>query len=164
MGDRIALLKDGILQQCASPREMYDKPVNVFVAGFIGSPAMNLVTVPVVDGGVKFGNHALPVDREALAKAGKSVIVGVRPEDVEVTSNQDGLAITVELVEELGADAYVYGTPADKSIELESGDGGIKPFIARVDGRQVPMKGETIYVHPSADHMHVFNKETGVRL
>ncbi len=164
MGDRIALLKDGILQQCASPREMYDKPVNVFVAGFIGSPAMNLVTVPVVDGGVKFGNHALPVDREALAKAGKTVIVGVRPEDVEVTSNQDGLAITVELVEELGADAYVYGTPADKSIELESGDGGIKPFIARVDGRQVPMKGETIYVHPSADHMHVFNKETGVRL
>ena len=164
MGDRIALLKDGLLQQCASPREMYDKPVNVFVAGFIGSPAMNLVTVPVVDGGVKFGNHALPVDREALAKAGKTVIVGVRPEDVEVTSNQDGLAITVELVEELGADAYVYGTPADASIELESGDGGIKPFIARVDGRQVPMKGETIYVHPSADHMHVFNKETGARL
>src|SRR6187431_2901772 len=63
MGDRIALLKDGILQQCATPREMYDRPNNVFVAGFIGSPAMNLVQVPVTEDGVQFGSHRLPVDR-----------------------------------------------------------------------------------------------------
>ena len=60
MGDRIALLKDGILQQCATPREMYDRPNNVFVAGFIGSPAMNLVSVPVTEDGVQFGSHRLP--------------------------------------------------------------------------------------------------------
>ena len=60
MGDRIALLKDGILQQCATPREMYDSPNNVFVAGFIGSPAMNLVSVPVTEDGVQFGSHRLP--------------------------------------------------------------------------------------------------------
>ncbi len=164
MGDRIALLKDGILQQCASPREMYDRPANVFVAGFIGSPAMNLVTVPVTADGVKFGTHALPIERSALANAGSKVTVGVRPEDVEVTSNPDGMPVTVELVEELGADAYVYGTPTDSGFELEGGEGGMKPFIARVDGRKVPQKGETIYVYPKADHIHAFNKETGERI
>ncbi len=69
MGDRVAVLKDGLLQQVDSPRNMYDRPSNLFVAGFIGSPAMNLVEVPITDGGVKFGNSVVPVSREALAAA-----------------------------------------------------------------------------------------------
>jgi len=165
MGDRIAVLKDGILQQCATPREMYDSPANVFVAGFIGSPAMNLVSVPVADGGVKFGSHTLPVARDALAGGGSNLIVGVRPEDVEVGTEGNGLELTVDVVEELGADAYVYGTPTDDAIKLEGGDDSlVKPFIARVDGRRVPMKGEKIWVQPNANHMHVFNAESGARL
>lgn len=166
MGDRIALLKDGLLQQCATPREMYDRPANLFVAGFIGSPAMNLVRVPVTESGVKFGNHTLDVARGDVAGAGSQVIVGVRPEDVEVTSNPDGLELVIDVVEELGADAYIYGTPTDKSIAIEgSGDDALaKPFIARVDGRQVPEKGAKVFVHPKAAHLHVFNKETGERL
>ncbi|CCH69347.1 sn-glycerol-3-phosphate import ATP-binding protein UgpC [Phycicoccus elongatus Lp2] len=166
MGDRIALLKDGLLQQCATPREMYDRPANLFVAGFIGSPAMNLLSVPVTESGVKFGNHTLDVARGDVAGAGSQVIVGVRPEDVEVTSNPDGLELVVDVVEELGADAYIYGTPTDKSIAIEgSGDDALaKPFIARVDGRQVPEKGSKVFVHPKAAHLHVFNKETGERL
>jgi len=166
MGDRIALLNFGVLQQIATPREMYDRPANLFVAGFIGSPAMNLVAVPVTASGVKFGNHVLEIPRSELAGAGSEVIVGVRPEDVEVTSNNDGLEIIVDVVEELGADAYVYGTPSDPSITLEgAGDDALgKPFIARVDGRRVPAKGEKIYVYPNPDHIHVFNKETGERL
>ncbi len=71
MGDRVAVLKDGILQQCDSPRRMYDHPANVFVAGFIGSPAMNLMEVPVVDGGVDLHGHVVPISREELAGAGK---------------------------------------------------------------------------------------------
>ncbi|MBK5250038.1 MAG: ATP-binding cassette domain-containing protein, partial [Actinomycetales bacterium] len=63
MGDRVAVLKDGLLQQCDTPRRMYDHPDNVFVAGFIGSPAMNLFDVPVVDGGVKFGSIVHPIER-----------------------------------------------------------------------------------------------------
>ncbi|MBK8728769.1 MAG: sn-glycerol-3-phosphate ABC transporter ATP-binding protein UgpC [Tetrasphaera sp.] len=166
MGDRIALLKDGLLQQCATPREMYDRPANLFVAGFIGSPAMNLLSVPVTESGVKFGNHTLDVARGDVAGAGSQVIVGVRPEDVEVTSNPDGLELVIDVVEELGADAYIYGTPTDKSIAIEgSGDDALaKPFIARVDGRQVPEKGSKVFVHPKAAHLHVFNKETGERL
>ncbi len=165
MGDRIALLKDGILQQCATPREMYDNPANLFVAGFIGSPAMNLVTVPVTSDGAKFGNHTVALPREGASDGGGELIVGVRPEDVEVTTNNDGLELTVDVVEELGADAYVYGTPTDANIKLEGGDDNlVKPFIARVDGRRVPEKGGKIYVYPKAQHMHVFDPASGLRL
>ncbi len=69
MGDRVAVLKDGLLQQCAAPREMYDKPANLFVAGFMGSPSMNLMELPVVDGGVRFGDLVVPVARDTLADA-----------------------------------------------------------------------------------------------
>ena len=165
MGDRIALLKDGILQQCASPREMYDQPNNVFVAGFIGSPAMNLVSVPVNEGGAMFGTHHVPIPRDSLAGVSKTVIVGVRPEDVEVTTNADGMEITVDVVEELGADAYVYGTPADENISLYGGDDSLeKPFIARVDGRKVPEKGGKVFVYPNPNQLHVFDAESGKRL
>jgi multiple sugar transport system ATP-binding protein len=165
MGDRIAVLKDGILQQVATPREMYDSPANVFVAGFIGSPAMNLIAVPVADGGVKFGSHTLQVPRDSLQGVGAKAIVGVRPEDVEVAAEGEGLQITIDVVEELGADAYVYGTPTDEHVHLEGGDDSIpKPFIARVDGRRVPMKGDSIWVQPNSNHMHVFDAESGVRL
>lgn len=165
MGDRIAVLKDGILQQVATPREMYDSPANVFVAGFIGSPAMNLISVPVTDGGVKFGSHTLEVPRDSLKGVGSNAIVGVRPEDVEVSTDGQGLEITIDVVEELGADAYVYGTPTDESISLEGGEDTIaKPFIARVDGRRVPRKGDKIWVQPNASHMHIFNAESGERL
>ncbi|WP_404352290.1 sn-glycerol-3-phosphate ABC transporter ATP-binding protein UgpC [Phycicoccus jejuensis] len=165
MGDRIALLKDGVLQQCATPREMYDNPANLFVAGFIGSPAMNLVTVPASSDGAKFGNHTVTIPREGVEHGGSHVVVGVRPEDVEITTNNDGLELTIDVVEELGADAYVYGTPTDGNISLVGGDDNLaKPFIARVDGRSVPEKGSKVYVYPKAQHMHVFDPESGKRL
>ena len=69
MGDRVAVLKDGVLQQCAAPREMYDRPANLFVAGFLGSPSMNLMELPVTDGGVRFGDTVVPVSRDTLAGA-----------------------------------------------------------------------------------------------
>ncbi len=158
MGDRVAVLKDGILQQCDSPRRMYDHPNNVFVAGFIGSPAMNLFDVPVADGGVKFGDYVHHVDRAALKDAGNHVTLGVRPEDLEVARDgRQGLPLVVEVVEELGADAYIYG-------QAPGGDPGDKPIIARVDGRTPPMKGETVSLVPKADHVHLFNAETGIRI
>ncbi len=91
MGDRVAVLKDGLLQQVDTPRRMYDHPNNVFVAGFIGSPAMNLLDLPVADGGVQFGTVTYPVTREALAATGGSVTVGIRPEDLTLTTEGQGL-------------------------------------------------------------------------
>ncbi|MFJ9032021.1 ABC transporter ATP-binding protein [Streptomyces sp. NPDC102274] len=171
MGDRVAVLKDGLLQQVDSPRNMYDRPNNLFVAGFIGSPAMNLVEVPITDGGVKFGNSVVPVSREALAaaadKGDKTVTVGVRPEHFDLaedsvagaTLSKDapaGLAVTVNVVEELGADGYVYGT-ADLGSEK-------KDLVVRVNGRAVPDKGAKLHVVPRAGETHVFSTSTGERL
>ena len=157
MGDRVAVLKDGLLQQCDTPRRMYDHPDNVFVAGFIGSPAMNLFNVPVVDGGVKFGAGTHPIDRERLAGAGKEVTLGVRPEDLTITTDGQGLSVTVEVVEELGADAYIYGSTTEA-------DGDVKPIIARVDGRKPPEKGAVVNLTPRSGHVHVFNADSGQRI
>ncbi len=158
MGDRICVLKDGLLQQVGSPRELYERPANVFVAGFIGSPAMNLFTSDLVDGGVKFGGYLIPLTRDVVAGAkGKQVTVGVRPEDLEVsTAAGDGLPVVVDLVEELGADGYLYG-----HAEVE---GRRTDVVARVDGRSHPNVGETVYLHPAQNHTHVFSVESGERL
>ncbi|MFE9427092.1 ABC transporter ATP-binding protein [Kitasatospora sp. NPDC006697] len=160
MGDRVAVLKDGLLQQVDSPRRMYDKPANVFVAGFIGSPAMNLIDVPLVDGGVKFGGSVINIDRENLAGAGsdKTVTVGIRPEHFQIVPEGgiEGVAVTVNVVEELGADGFVYGTTKVS--------GEDKDIVVRVSGRNVPEKGETIHVVPSGGEPHVFSASTGARL
>jgi multiple sugar transport system ATP-binding protein len=156
MGDRVAVLKDGVLQQCDTPRRLYDFPTNVFVAGFIGSPAMNLFDSAVIDGGVQLGGSVLPVGRDTLDGAGSTVTLGVRPEDVVLTEDGSGLPITVEVVEELGADSYIYGV-------AEGGDVN-QPIIARVDGRRPPEKGSKVFLTAQADHVHLFHGETGERL
>ena len=158
MGDRVAVLDRGVLQQIDSPRRMYDHPNNVFVAGFIGSPAMNLFAAPLSDQGVEFGGAVLPVDRSTLSETDqKTVTVGVRPEDLEVAPDNQGLAVEIDLVEELGADAFIYGRRAGSEETA-------KPFIARVDARRPPQKGETVYFRPSPEHAHLFDTKTGQRL
>jgi multiple sugar transport system ATP-binding protein len=167
MGDRVAVLKDGILQQCDTPRRMYDHPNNVFVAGFIGSPAMNLLDVKAEDGGVRVGGSMVPIERDRLGSASSGMVtLGVRPEDLELTSEGQGIPVTVDVVEELGADAYIYGTAkaAQHHDADESSDTPEKPFIARVDGRRPPAKGETIYLAPKQGHVHVFDAESGERI
>jgi len=152
MGDRVAVLKDGVLQQVAAPRELYDRPVNLFVAGFMGSPAMNLVELPVRDGAVPFGTTPLPVPR-AVTDAAGSVVVGVRPENLKV--GHEGLPIVVDVVEELGADAYVYGRA----------EGIATPLVARADWRNPPFKGERIHLSVTdPDGVHHFDPASGVRL
>lgn len=158
MGDRVAVLNAGVLQQIDSPRRMYDHPNNVFVAGFIGSPAMNLIEQKLSDQGVQFGGTVLPVDRTTLSDTNESsVTVGVRPEDLELVGEGQGLAVEVDVVEELGADAYVYG-------RLAGSEETSKPIIARVDGRRPPMKGETVYFRPKENHLHLFDVANGQRL
>src|SRR6266576_3303396 len=139
MGDRVALLKDGILQQVDTPRALYDRPANAFVAGFMGSPAMNLRDVDLVDGGARLGNAVLPLSKAVLDAVGaadlKKITLGVRPESFHVASDAGGagaLQLHVNLVEELGADAYVHGTLPQED-ELNA-----KQFVVRFDGRIPP--------------------------
>ncbi|GAA3941876.1 sn-glycerol-3-phosphate ABC transporter ATP-binding protein UgpC [Microbacterium soli] len=158
MGDRIAVLKDGVLQQVGSPRELYETPSNVFVAGFIGSPAMNLIELPLAEGGVQFGSKTVPAESAAIAKAkGASVTVGIRPEDIVVAPEDgQGLTVTVDLVEELGADGYLYGH-ADIN-------GKRTDIVARVDGRRHPNSGDSVVLAPVTGHVHLFDIESGERL
>jgi len=154
MGDRIAVLKDGILQQVGTPRDLYEKPNNVFVAGFIGSPAMNLFSADVAEGGVRFGTAVVGVEADVLGKAhGSQVTIGIRPEDI-IVNPEDGQGITVDvdLVEELGADGYLYG---HTDINGKRTD-----LVARVDGRRHPNAGEKVVLAPVPGHLHVFDAET----
>jgi len=147
MGDRVAVLCDGVLQQCATPRELYRNPDNVFVAGFIGSPAMNLFTLPIVDSSVSLGDWPIPMPREIAGNANE-VVVGVRPEHFELGNL--GVEMEVDVVEELGADAYLYGriTGSGKVID--------QPVVARVDGHNPPEKGSWVRLHPQPGHLHFF--------
>src|SRR5690242_12731007 len=162
MGHRVAVLLDGILQQVDTPRELYDHPANVFVAGFMGSPAMNIKTVRLTDDGAHFAAMVLPLSREQIAAAQAdggdgTVTVGFRPEDTDLVGpNDGGMPVVVDLVEELGSDAYVHGTVA-----LEGQD---ERFIVRADPRNTPRLTETVYVKPRVGSHHAFNTATGKRI
>jgi multiple sugar transport system ATP-binding protein len=161
MGHRVAVLLDGVLQQCDTPRALYDTPGNVFVAGFIGSPAMNIKTVQLTDQGANFNQLLMPLDREQIAAAqsggGGKVTIGFRPEATDlVAPSEGGLPIVVDLVEDLGSDANVYGHAAM--------DAGSERFVVRTDRRHMPNMGETVYIKPQARQVHVFNATTGARI
>lgn len=128
MGDRVAVLKDGLLQQVATPRELYEKPTNAFVGGFIGSPSMSIIKSKVIDGGVIIGNYKVEIERSILSKAGENILIGIRPEDLKIENG--GISFTVELVEELGADSFIYGRittqPESQLVVRASGSSGTK--------------------------------------
>ncbi|MGV1006450.1 MAG: ABC transporter ATP-binding protein [Candidatus Nanopelagicales bacterium] len=161
MGDRIAVLKDGLLMQVGTPRELFDHPANTFVAGFIGSPAMNLITAPVFDGKIVLGGKpvALPAAAAAeLAAAGhQQLVIGFRPEDLRIGTSQTSFPITVSIVESLGADAYVYG-------EVALPNGTTQEVVARTDGRVPPRMGDKLEVEAADGHVHLFDATTTDRL
>ena len=155
MGDRVAVLDKGILQQCASPRELYNRPKNVFVAGFMGSPAMNLFTLPLTDGGVAFGDVVVPVSRETLNGTPETeVVLGIRPEHLEIAAA--GIPMDVDVVEELGSDAYVYGRTTI--------GGSPQQIVARGDWRNPPQKGDRVNLRVDPGKVHIFASSDGRRL
>ena len=158
MGDRVAVLKDGILQQVDTPRNLYEKPQNVFVAGFIGSPAMNLLTASVSGGKAMLGNLGIAVS----STAGSSVTVGIRPEGLAPV--QVGLEVLVEVVEELGSDAYVYGKPVDKALKCANTSEENGQVIIRWDPKNPPKAGQTVTVGANPDAVHLFDGVSGKRL
>jgi len=153
LGHRVAVLMDGKLQQCDTPKALYARPANMFVAGFIGSPAMNLCPAPNrVNGALTFGGVSFHVPLDA--GSGRPVVLGLRPESLELAA--DGLPARVDAVEELGADAFLFCTA----------DVGGEPvrLVARVDARAVPDRGERVALRPLPDEAHLFDAETGERL
>ncbi|MGY1858221.1 ABC transporter ATP-binding protein [Modestobacter sp. SYSU DS0290] len=160
MGDRVAVLKDGVLQQCDTPGSLYDRPANVFVAGFIGSPAMNIATGPAVDGGVLLGGAVLPVPRDQLTRASAGngqVTVGFRPEAVVLAPAGDGVPVTVDVVEHLGSDAFLYA-------RLTGGDDDGAEVVIRTEPRTRAAAGDQVHVSVQPGQLHVFDPTSGLRV
>ena len=153
MGDRIAVLDEGRLQQLGSPQELYRRPANEFVARFIGTPAMSVWTTRLVDGALPLGEGALPLDPAVAAAIGdREVRVGVRPEDLRLAGDDEpGAPLDIDLVEELGSDAYLHGTA-----RLGGGEAAI---VARVDGREHPHQGDAVRVVPEPARLHWFEAD-----
>ncbi|GAC1567708.1 MAG: ABC transporter ATP-binding protein [Ktedonobacteraceae bacterium] len=166
MGTRIAVLNGGLIQQLGAPQELYDHPKNLFVAGFIGSPAMNFFdnAKVITDGDstrIQIGDtgqvEVPPLYAQSTRDAvGKKLTLGVRPEhfsDIALlpTDARNGSAISapVEFVEHLGSELLVYMNAAGK------------PIVARVDPRSTAHVGQDIKLHIDSDHIHLFNSETG---
>ena len=180
MGDRVAVLLDGELQQVATPTEVYDRPANLFVAGFIGSPPMNLARTTVERDGdglvVKLGELTIAVPREdgLEARAGKEVIVGVRAEDVDGSTRNGGarMQVTIERVEALGASLLGYfrvnaeapkGTAALAAEHLEDapliGTSGTL-FCGTFEPRAAVRTGDSVEVTIDPERLHFFDPET----
>lgn len=159
MGDRVAVLRDGVLQQCATPRDLYRNPANLFVAGFMGSPAMNLFTLPLTDGAAHLGGHPIPVPRTVSDAAEGEVVIGIRPEHLEIADSGNGIAMEVDVVEELGSDAYVYG----RAVE-EKASGTEESIVARVDWRNPPTKGDKLSLTADPENVYFFAPADGKRL
>jgi len=163
MGDRLAVLRDGVLQQVGRPRELFARPVNTFVADFIGSPPMNLFRLPLRTGGVRLGRLEVPLPRSVLgaaaAEGADTVVLGVRPERFELLPAEDrttpGLALVVEAVEDTGAVVHVHtgAEPAE----------GLGPITVRLPGRPTHGKGDTLRVTVHPDDVHCFSAVTGRR-
>ena len=154
MGDRVAVMRAGQLQQFASPTELYDRPTNVFVASFIGSPAMNRFEATADRDGIRVGSILLrPSDAQLSAAQGHSKLVaGIRPEHLSIGDGP--MTVKVALVEDLGSDSYVYGSLADDAENT---------VIVRA-GRQHPRPGEVVKVAVDSAQLHLFDAATGLRI
>ena len=154
MGERVAVMRAGQLQQFASPTELYDRPANVFVASFIGSPQMNRFDATAERGGIRVGSVLLrPPDAQLAAAQGHGKLVaGIRPEHVSIGDGE--MTVKVALVEDLGSDSYVYGHLAD---DPQSS------IIVRA-GRQHPRPGEVIKLAVDTAHLHLFDAASGQRI
>ena len=190
MGDRVAVLRSGELQQTGTPTEVYDHPSNLFVAGFMGSPPMNLArgTIDSADGGLvlRLGSETLPIPPEIARErkldgwAGKGVIAGIRPEDLE-GPREDGagaggvtLTVTIDRVEALGAHLLGFFTldaPAATSAAVaEATGGGLEevalitregtPFCATFEPRSGLRIGHQVPVTVDVRHLHFFDPDT----
>ena len=179
LGDRVCVLRNGYLQQVDKPQVLYDTPANLFVAGFIGSPAMNLVEAELVerDGGLvaRFGPHELPVPQQVDVRG--RVALGIRPEDIRMSGDGAPLDVTVDIKEDMGAEVYLHfavDAPPVKAEELREivGDEALEaaeeqthhhgsPFIARVERGTAAREGEQTRLYVDTARLHFFDARSG---
>jgi multiple sugar transport system ATP-binding protein len=153
LGHRVAVLRDARLQQFDTPRTLYARPANTFVAEFIGSPSMNLCRLPVEHGALAFGGVDIAVP-EAVRNGHAELIVGLRPESLALAS--DGCGALVEVIEEIGADTHVFCAAVIAGRDTK--------LVARVPTNVAPHQGERVHLRPTGGEVHFFDPESGIRL
>jgi multiple sugar transport system ATP-binding protein len=182
LGDRVAVLRDGVIQQCDVPQALFRRPRNLFVAAFIGSPAMNLVEATVAEGEVRFGEHAIGLPPGSpLGAEQRRVILGLRPTALALEGRgaEPGwprIEVTVDQIEELGdetralfavqaprvqAEAVRAAADAGEDEERLLADDRRARFIACLDGRRAPLPGEHVRLAVDHDELHFFDPATG---
>ena len=178
LGQRVAVLRDGAVVQADRPQELYAHPRDVFVAAFIGAPAMNLVEATVDDGVVRFGQYVLPLDPACRPHRSGPLVLGIRPEAfadaMGAPVERPRIEISVEVVEELGADTHVCFWVDASRPDVESGEddpdeaglgvGRRTLFTARVDPRSVPAVGSRRELAVDTGRLHFFDPESGLAL
>ena len=186
LGQRVAVLRDGVLQQCAAPEHLYDRPVNLFVAAFIGSPAMNLVGARVSNGSVSFGGHSVPLpDGSPLAGREASVILGLRPTDLELPGpwsepSLPRLRLEAQVVERLGSESNVIFAVDAPRVDTEATRAAAEAqasaddqllaeddrslFTARLTGRPAIAPGQEIELAVRTDRLYFFDSQSGSTL
>jgi multiple sugar transport system ATP-binding protein len=179
LGQRVAVMRDGRIQQVDTPQALYARPTNLYVAAFIGSPAMNLVEAEVAGGQVRFGGYAIPLPATNTTPDGR-VIVGIRPEAFEDSAFAEPslprMDVTVEVVEELGADTHVLFSVAEPRVEVgevraatgeeDATMGAVEGslFTARVDPATAAKPAASLRLAVDPSRFHYFVPETGLRL
>jgi multiple sugar transport system ATP-binding protein len=190
LGDRVCVMRHGYLQQVDRPQVLYDRPANLFVASFIGSPAMNLVEAELVDGSVRFGPHTVRIDEAVLAArpalrsyAGRMIALGIRPEDIEDAAlerdaeDDRRLSVTVDIKEDMGSEVFLHfavDAPPVKTEELKEVVGAEaleaaeeqthhhgNAFVARVERGTQARERERIELVVDTRRLHFFDLETG---
>lgn len=175
MGDRIAVLNFGKLQQVGTPRELYDRPANEFVAGFIGSPAMNLGTFTVEGNHAVLGNARVPLSDatlDAITPADNGqIVIGFRPEALDIVpeGTPNTIPVKLHLVEELGSDAFMYGKLVGggglgSGTDANPDDVSTDQIIIRTAPHAAPPIGSVVHVRIREGAQHNFSKATGDRL
>ena len=153
MADKIVILRDGIIEQVGRPLDVYDRPVNLFVASFIGSPGMNLIKGTAEAAGIRFADGTLmPMPTGRTAKPGQAVVYGIRPEHLKPTLTGGDVTLTVDVTEPTGPELHIYGTIGGEEI------------CAITTERMSVKLGDTIGLSPVSDNAHLFDAETGLAL
>lgn len=153
MADKIVVMNEGLVEQIGSPLELYDKPVNIFVAGFIGSPSMNMLNASINSNSINLGNAgSIPIIRKTISENNSDVILGIRPSHMNISKNGEGLKFQIDVVEPTGADSLIYGKINDTECCVQTSE------------RLNLKSGEIIHILPNEDNLHFFDNQSNERI
>ena len=153
MADKIVVMNEGLVEQIGSPLELYDKPVNIFVAGFIGSPSMNMLNASINSNSINLGSAgSIPITRKTTSENNLDITLGIRPSHMDISKNGEGLKFQIDVIEPTGADSLVYGRINDTECCVQTSE------------RLNLKSGEIIHILPNEDNLHFFDNQSNRRI